>query len=225
MERPTFIACDACESEGEVVLPRLGAVGPLACPTCGALPTVIDVGPWQPEIEARVSRMTNRLRAGRIGSRKQALGRSDAGIDRDGREAELAACLLLCPGFRKAYLARDAADRGNDLPAEWTVLPKGIEVKQTRYCDDRRGYLLIRPPRKTPGPMRTEYIDDCLYVLMSGRRGFYHFLGWADRTLILAAGKLNPIPVQSGQRECWGIHWKRLHPAASLCLTEKPDHG
>ena len=111
-----------------------------------------------------------------------------------------------------------ARNRGRDLPAEWTLLAKPVEVKQTRYCDDRCGYLIVRPPRGTPGAMRSEYIDDCLYVLMYGQQGFYTMLGWADRQLLLAAGKLNPVPVRPGQRECWGIHWSRLNAVESLGL-------
>ena len=59
---------------------------------------------------------------------------------------------------------------------------------------------------------------DCLYVLMYGQQGFYTMLDWADRQLLLAAGKLNPVPVRPGQRECWGIHWSRLNAVESLGL-------
>ncbi|MFZ5833267.1 MAG: hypothetical protein ACOY3P_24525 [Planctomycetota bacterium] len=143
-------------------------------------------------------------------TRKQSTGQSDTDIDRDGLQAELAACLIIAPGYRDAWLARDGANRGCDLPVEWTGLPKSIEVKQTRYHDARRGYLLVRPPRWTPGDMRPEYIDDCLYVLMHGANGLYTMLGWTDRQHLLTAGELNPVPIRYGQRECWGIHWSRL---------------
>ena len=58
----------------------------------------------------------------------------------------------------------------------------------------------------------------CRPVLMYGQQGFYTLLGWADRKLLLAAGKLNPVPVRPGQRECWGIHWRRLYTPKSLGL-------
>lgn len=216
MNETTFIACDNCQAEGHVELPPQGSRGPLLCPNCGRLVTMIGVEHWRPRIENRVLEMAHRQRAGTIGTRKQSWGQSDTDVDRDGREAELAACLLLCPGRRETWFQADGANRGCDLPAEWTLLTKPIEVKQTRYCDERRGYLIVRPPRHTPGPMRTEYIDDCLYVLMHGQQGLYTLLGWADRPLLLAAGELNPVPVRPGQRECWGIHWRRLYSVESL---------
>lgn len=211
MSETTFIACSHCHAEGHVIMPPLGAAGPLACPNCARLVTMIGVEPWRPRIEAMVAQMAQRQRVGVIGTRKQSLGQSDETIDRDGREAELAACLLLCPGYRDSWLESGGPNRGCDLPTAWTSLPKPVEVKQTRYCDSRRGYLLIRPPRHTPGPMRIEYIDDSLYALMHGQNGLYRLLGWADRQLLLAAGVPNPVPVRFGQRECWGIHWSDLH--------------
>ena len=216
MHETTFIACEHCQSEGHVLLPPLGSDGLLVCPNCGRLVTMIGVEPWRSQIEQRIAEMARRQHSGAIGTRKQSYGQSDTAVDRDGREAELAACLLLCPGHRDQWLRADGPNRGCDLPAEWTQLPKPVEVKQTRYCDDRRGCLIVRPPRNTPGPMRTEYIDDCLYVLMHGQQGLYTLLGWADRPLLLLAGELNPIPVRPGQRECWGMHWSRLYSLDAL---------
>ena len=216
MTETTFIACAACGSEGEVSLPPLEAQGPLVCTHCGALISMISVRPWQAYIERRVAEFAERQRSGRLGTRKQSLGQSDQSIDRDGREAELAACLLLCPGQRHQWQAADGPNRGNDLPSAWTLLPKPTEVKQTRYCDDRRGCLIVRPPRHTPGRMRPEYVDDCLYVLMHGQNGLFTLLGWTDRDHLLSVGELNPIPVRPGQRECWGMHWRKLRSSSSL---------
>ncbi len=212
----TFICCNRCGAEGDVELPPRGAVGPLVCPHCDALINTISVVPWHGHIERRVAGFAERQRSGSLGSRKQAIGQSDIAIDRDGLQAELAACLLLCPGMRHRWLASDGPNRGNDLPVEWTLLPQPTEVKQTRYCDERRGCLIVRPPRRTPGPMRPEYVDDCIYVLMHGQHGLFTLLGWTDRSHLLDAGELNPIPVRPGQRECWGMHWRRLRPANSL---------
>jgi len=216
MNETTFIACEHCHTEGHVQLPPTGSIGPLVCPNCSHLVTMIGVEPWRPRIEQGVAKMARRQRVGMIGTRKQSWGQSETDVDRDGREAELAACLLLCPGYREEWLETDGPNRGCDLPTPWTLLPKPVEVKQTRYCDDHRGCLIIRPPRHTPGPMRTAYIDDCFYLLMHGQQGLYTLLGWADRPLLLAAGELNPVPVRQGQRECWGMHWSQLYSLDAL---------
>lgn len=224
MSEITFAACGTCQAEGHVEMPPIGSAGPLICLNCGRLLNMIGVEPWRSRIEQRVAEMARRQRVGVIGTRKQSFGQSDTDVDRDGREAELAACLLLCPGYRETWFHADGPNRGGDLPAQWTGLSKPVEVKQTRYRDPRRGYLLVRPPRYTPGPMRPEYIDDCLYVLMHGQQGLYAMLGWADRPMLLSAGELNPVPVRPGQRECWGIHWSRLHDVESL-ISFLPNHN
>ena len=151
MREVTFVACGNCEAEGDVTLPAAGSKGPLVCLHCGALISMISVEPWHGDIEQRVTEFAERQQSGQLGTRKQSLGQSDQNIDRDGREAELAACLLLCPGQRHLWRTADGPNRGNDLPADWTELPRPVEVKQTRYCDSHRGYLLVRPPRNTPG--------------------------------------------------------------------------
>ncbi len=217
----TFAACDSCGAEGDIQLPPIGSCGPLICPNCGGLLSTLSVTPWRELIERRVAEMTAKLARGEIGTRRQSVLLSDLAIDRDGREAELAACLILCPGQRHRWWRTAGPNRGNDLPSSWTGLPKPVEVKQTRYCDDVRGYLLVRPPRNTPGPMLADYVDDCLYVLMHGQNGLYHMLGWTDRDGLLSRGQLNPVPLRPGQRECWGIHWQRLNPVSSLVLYWK----
>ena len=221
----TFVACGNCEAEGEVMLPAVGTQGPLVCIHCGALISMISVRPWQAFIESRVADFARRQQSGELGTRKQSLTQSDPSIDQDGREAELAACLLLCPGQRHLWVTTDGPNRGNDLQTEWTQLPQPVEVKQTRYCDDRRGCLIVRPPRNTPGRMRPEYIDDCIYVLMHGQQGLFTLLGWTDREHLLAAGRLNPIPVRAGQRECWGMHWQRLRLPHALLDLLPPSTG
>ena len=206
----TFAACGQCEAEGEVELPRCGELGPLMCPNCNSLLSVISIAPYRGYIQQRVAHFTDRQRTGQLGTRKQASRLSDPAISRDGLEAELAACLLLCPGMRDLWFASDGPNRGKDLLPEWTLLPKAVEVKQTRYCDETRGCLIVRPPRNTPGPMLPEYVDDCIYILMHGQDGQFTFLGWADHDHVMQSGYLNPIPVFPGQRECWGMHWKEM---------------
>ena len=212
----TFASCDHCQSEGEVQLPSVNQLGPLVCLNCHRLLCTISVEPWRELIDCRVAGFTDRQRSGQLGTRKQAAALSDPAISRDGLEAELAACLLLCPGMRDAWFHAEGPNRGTDLLMEWTLLPKPVEVKQTRYCDERRGCLIVRPPRNTPGQMRPQYIDDCIYVLMHGQLGLYTLLGWADREHLLACGELNPIPVFVGRRECWGAHWQRLYRPNSI---------
>jgi hypothetical protein len=95
-------------------------------------------------------------------------------------------------------------------------LDKPVEVKQTRYHDQRRGYLLVRPPRRTPGAMLPQYVDDAYYVLLHGQHCRFTLCGWTDRERLIRDGKLNPVPVRPGQRECWGIHWTNLRPLDEL---------
>jgi hypothetical protein len=213
--------CPRCRAEGELELPPVGTAGPLVCPNCGCLITAVSVRNWKSAIEEKVAYMMTLQACGAIGTRKQDHSRSDADVSRDGLEAELAACLMLCPGYRQAWLRHSGPNRGCDLPTKWTGLPKPVEVKTTRHYGDTTGYLVIRPPRWTPGRMRPEYIDDCLYVLLlrTDCDGWYRLLGWATRDLLLRCGRLNPIAVRPGQRETWGVHWRRLFgPQALLRL-------
>jgi len=208
--RTVTARCIPCDSEGELQLPPPGTVGPLACPNCGRVIREVHVHQWRPLIEARARRMARLQAAGVVGTRKQSLRQTDWEIDWDGREAELAACLILCPGHLEDWLRQEGANRGCDLRPEWTGLSKPIEVKHTRYCTSEKGYLLVRPPRGTPGPMLPQYIEDVLYVLMIGQHGVMCAAGWADRRHLIEEGQLNPVPVRHGQRQCWGIHWMKL---------------
>lgn len=212
-----WVRCNYCGSEGDVSLPEPGKRhGLLACPSCGRPITEINVAVFAPWIQEQVARKNHLHVIGKLGSRKQAIGQSDMDIDRDGMAAELAACLLICPGYFEVWKASQGPNRGRDLPREWTGLSKPCEVKQTRYKDFSRGYLLVRPPRWTPGAMRPEYIDDSIYVLLCGQPYHYEAVGWIDRDGLLACGLLNPVPVRQGQRQCWGVHWSRLYAMESL---------
>lgn len=193
--------------------------GPLRCNQCGAFVSAIDVAGASSWIEARVSRKRELAESGRLATRKQSIRQSDEEIDRDGLSAELAACALLCPGSLGAWRKAAEAARGNrgrDLLRHWTGLNKPVEVKHTRYHDARRGFLLVRPPRQTPGRMREEYIDDAYYVLLVGGPCEHELVGWTDRDGLIRDGELNPVPIQSGQRESWGLHWSKLRPMDEL---------
>lgn len=196
-----------------------GRVGPLRCRRCDSFVTTINVAGMQSWVESQVARKRELLQSGQLATRKQSTGQSDEEIDGDGLSAELAACALLCPGSFDAW--RKAAEsckgnRGRDLLRRWTGLNKPVEVKHTRYRDEKRGYLLVRPPRQTPGRMRTEYIDDAYYVLLVGKPYEYTMVGWMDRESLIRDGQLNPVPMKSGQRECWGMHWSKLRPNDEL---------
>ncbi|MCA9121850.1 MAG: hypothetical protein H6822_11765 [Planctomycetaceae bacterium] len=193
--------------------------GPLRCQLCNELILTIDVDAARPWLESQVARKRVLSESGELGTRKQSAQQSDNEIDLDGLSAELAACALLCPGSFDAW--RTAAEsskgnRGQDLRRLWTSLNKPVEVKFTRHYDEQRGFLLVRPPRNTPGRMRVEYIDDSYYILMVGCPPEYSAVGWTDRSHLLRVGVLNPVPIQPGQRECWGMHWSTLRPMKEL---------
>ncbi|MEO8498720.1 MAG: hypothetical protein ABI614_26965, partial [Planctomycetota bacterium] len=157
----------------------------------------IDVAGARSWVEAHVTRKRQLAESGQLATRKQSTRQSDEEIDRDGLSAELAACALLCPGSLHAWRKAAEAVRGNrgrDLLRHWTGLNKPVEVKHTRYHDTHRGFLLVRPPRQTPGRMREEYIDDAYYVLLVGGPDQHRLVGWTDRESLIRDGELNPVP-------------------------------
>ena len=193
--------------------------GPLRCKQCDAFIPAIDVAGAQSWIEAQVTRKRELARLGQLATRKQSTRKSDEDIDRDGLSAELAACALLCPGALDAWRKAAEAARGNrgrDLLRHWTGLNKPVEVKHTRYQDQQRGFLLVRPPRQTPGRMREVYIDDAYYVLMVGAPYQHKIAGWTNRQGLIHDGELNPVPIRQEQRESWGMHWSKLRPIDEL---------
>ncbi len=213
-----------CRSERVDLAELRGRHGFLTCPTCGEIVCKLDVSDTAQWIDAQVRRKRDLQQSGRLGTRKQSLWQTDESIDSDGLAAELAACAVLCPGsFDRWQHAAERArsNRGCDLPRRWTGLNKSVEVKQTRYCDEQRGYLLVRPPRRTPGEMRAEYIDDAYYVLVVGRPYRFTIKGWMDRSGLILDGMRNPVPIRDGQRECWGIHWSKLRPLAELAERQR----
>jgi hypothetical protein len=185
------------------------------CQRCRRPITRASVFAWAEWIE----RHADRLEAERLdrirGTRKQTLVESDRDISAVGIGAELAACVILAPWALdtwKKSAEECQGNRGADLPGHFFHDGRPVEIKFTAH----RGHLLVRPPRNTPGPMLPEYIEDSIYVLMTGERYTYEAVGWAGRSDLLRRGRLNPVPVKPGRRECWGIHADDLNPTDSL---------
>jgi len=214
-----------CGKERTLELPDPNS-SQLRCQQCGALIRCVNVSSARDWIESQVARKRQLAERGRLGTRKQSMRQSDSGIDRDGLSAELAACAILCPvAFARwqRTAAKSQGNRGRDLLRTWTGLDRPAEIKHTRYQDGRRGFLIIRPPRNTPGGIRAEYVDNAYYVLMTGAPFEHTALGWIDRKGLLQEGQLNPVPLRGSQRECWGIHWSKLRPLDEL--TERAGLG
>ena len=212
------ISYEHCGETTALKLPN-ASLSPLRCESCGALITTVDVADCAEWIESQVARKRKLLESGQLGTRKQARRQTDSAIDRDGLSAEFAACALLCPTafvIWKRKAEGSTGNRGRDLWRTWTGLDRPVEVKHTRYRDEERGFLLVRPPRRTPGRMRAEYVDDAYYVLLTGEPFRHTIAGWIDRAGFLERGELNPVPVGSGQRESFGIHWSKLRPLEEL---------
>jgi hypothetical protein len=152
---------------------------------------------------------------GQLGTRKQDSRNNDRDIDQDGTEAELVACTLLCPDRVQEWFDTRGPNRAMDLLAEWMGLPKAAEIKQTKYPG---GHLLIRPPKRVGHEMREEYVDDCIYILVTGPVGrTYTLRGWTDREHFLKhVNKLPVGPVPYDKCECWGIRASNLLPMESL---------
>jgi hypothetical protein len=154
---------------------------------------------------------------GQLGTRKQDSRSSDRGIDTYGTEAELVVCMALCPEKVAEWFETRGPNRGMDLLAEWIGLPKPMEIKQTKHVG---GHLLIRPPKYAGYEMREEYVDDSIYVLVTGPSTFsreYTIRGWTDRAHFLS--HVNKLPVgrvPDGKCECWGISVSNLLSMESL---------
>ncbi len=220
-----FVTLEHCDSIVQLTAEQFRAErGPLRCATCNGFVSTLDATGTSTWVEGQVARKQSQQESGNLGTRKQSTHQSDETIDRDGLVAELIACVLLCSGSFDAWqqaAESSAGNRGRDLLRRWTGLDKHIEVKQTRYRTNDHGYLLVRPPRNTPGRMHEDYIDDAYYVLLIGKPYRYELVGWIDRERLITEGELNPVPIQPGQRECWGIHWTKLRPIEELLAARE----
>jgi hypothetical protein len=223
------VLCLNCRAERRVRLTGASKPGArhsvLRCFRCKRLLEHVDTSLWHPWLARQVQAASVLQATGKLGTRRQAPQQTEEDIAYDGLAAELAACVLLCPGYLSLWAAdreRGTSNRGHDLAPEWTGLDKPLEIKQTRHHSQRRGYLIVRPPRWTPGPMKVNYIDDSYYALVHGGPHIFELDGWTDRDHFLREGQLNPVPLFDRQRECWGIHWSKLRPMASLFAAISP---
>lgn len=142
--------CRSCQRCGRVDPGRwVGRPGPLWCFFCGRQITVVDVSDWSAWIAEQIERKRALQAAGELHTRKQSARESDTEIGADGLAGELAACLLLCPGFLSEWqrsVELSVSNRGRDLLPSWTGGRRSVEVKYTKHRDETRGYLLLRPP-------------------------------------------------------------------------------
>jgi hypothetical protein len=212
-----YIECSNCQSVGTAALPEFGGAGFLACPNCGEIVSAVGVSEWLDWLKSIVAAKSS------LRTRKQSSGATDAEISMQGLAAELAAVLMIAPSSLEAWkvaTARGGGNRGRDLTTSMTGLPKPVEVKVTKYRSATAGCLLIRPPRMTPGPMRPEYIDDSIYLLLHDRgKNVFELLGWIDRAGLLTRAVRNPVPVRVGQRETIGCHWSQLYPLRQVVAS------
>jgi hypothetical protein len=206
--------CRDCGASGDLTVELPRPPGPLACPACGGLPSWVGVHSLMPWVEDKARYFELRMRRGEIGTRKQDYKSSEFDTSVIGLAAELAGCFVMCPNRIPQYMASkiDAGNRGIDLPPEWTGLDRPLEVKQTRYRTSTKGFMIVRPPRNTPGPVLREHVDDCYYLLLTGTAPTYRVDGWTDRAGFLRDCLLNPIPKSGSQRDCLGVHWSKLRP-------------
>ncbi|HVT89800.1 MAG TPA: hypothetical protein VHD56_13170 [Tepidisphaeraceae bacterium] len=171
---------------------------------------------WAEWIESHADRLEYERHNGQLGTRKQSLGESDRDISCAGLAAELAACIIVSPWHVTDWMKKEERNEGNrgcDFPASWFQNGRAVEIKYTSIAN---GHMFVRPPRNTPGDMAAKYVDDSIYILMTGQPYTFDAVGWAGRSDLLKRGRLNPIPVKGKQRECWGIRADRLNPMDSL---------
>src|SRR5262249_54927790 len=89
-----FYRCSACNSQHQIVLVECGGRHSiLACPTCHKRLRTVSLRRWTSWIEGQVECKR------KMPSRKQSARQSDPEISFTGIAGELAACLLLCPGY------------------------------------------------------------------------------------------------------------------------------
>ena len=196
--------------------------GQLVCSKCERLISIVDPASIKGFVEKQVERKRRLQESGELQTRIQTTIQDDQASDRDGRFAEFASCIAICPNRLSEWtvsVASNEKNRGSDLPAEWTGLSKPIEIKFTRYFSEKSGYLIIRPPSGECRFMKPEFVDDAFYILLTLRDNLIQILGWIDRNEFIAKKKADPVGRKGKQIECWGVHWKDL---IGLSKLERP---
>jgi len=225
MQIPNLIVvgCMICKRRQRIDLSQLDD-GQLHCQKCDRLISIVDTSPMNSWIEQEVERKKRLQKSGELQTRIQTTDQNDQEIDRDGLHAEFASCAVLCPS-RIADWQQSASssqnNRGQDFPKQWTSLPKPTEIKYTHYFSNNRGYLLIRPPSGKGSNMKSEFVDDAIYFLLTNKGCHYKILGWVDREQFLNRKKIDPVGRKGNQVECWGVFRKNLTGLSKLPKTKR----
>jgi hypothetical protein len=189
-----------------------GTSGYLWCPACLQIISEVDVSPWQAWIEFAVEK------------RRKLPTRAHHTVDeekcsRDGIGAEMAACLCLCPGHLFDWMARSdsltCSNEGQDLLAEWVGCSKPFEIKYTPGCSKTTGILYIRRRSRFLDLIPQRDVCDSIYVLFHGSEWKYQANCWADRSLFLEKGVMDPPPLPPGKPTFGGLH-SRFHPFSTI---------
>jgi len=197
--------------------------GQILCQQCGRLISIVDTSPLNVWIDSEVDRKQKLMESGELQTRIQTHEQNDQDIARDGLHAEFAACVAMCPrkvAEWQASAASNKKNRGCDFPMDWTHLRKPIEVKFTRSFGQETGYLLIRPPANEGSKMKEGFVDDAIFVLLTGKPSRYKILGWIDRDEFVKRKQVDPVGRKAGQVECWGVLWKNLIGLSQLPRTQ-----
>lgn len=206
-----LVSCLSCNWSANVL------VSPVRyrCGQCQRLITSIDVSCCEKWFIARADARETDRQEGRLPSRKQTTKMSDYDISITG----LAACLILAPcrvaEWREIVESPQAkkSNRGEDFPATWFGDGRPVEVKNTEYKD---GHLIVRPPSGEGEKMCESFIDDSIYVLVTGKPYTYTARGWAGKNEFCDVRLRKIFPPRNGQLEGWGIRVDKLYSMDSL---------
>jgi hypothetical protein len=209
-----------------------GTPGFLSCPKCREILCEINVRPWKDWI-------INEVAAQRKNKDRSYWRNDPEKCSENGIGAELAACLSLCPGHLQDWMNRsknlDRPNPGQDLLGEWIGCGKDFEIKSTpHYSDSDRGIMYIRKPSDMRDLIPSRDVHDSIYALFTGEEGIYCGRCWADRSLFLAKGVMNPPKLPTDGFPTFGNHHSkfltfstivkelRLKPAGVTLVSSSP---
>jgi len=187
--------------------------GYLQCPKCQQIMPSVSIAPWKVWLHELAL-----IHAQQLHDRSYPRGDSRQ-FSVDGAAAELAACLILCPGHIEDYrelAASTGRNIGKDLLGAWIGYQKDFEIKWTQYCSENAGILFVRRPVGQVDVVPSRDLVDSIYVLLHGTGEWYRASCWADRELLLKKGERNPKPMPVDGNPTWGAHWKKLYPFQSI---------